>query len=104
MTQPKICLKNKFGFCKYSERCFYQHVSTVCDDYKCDVYKCEKRHPRICRYYRDFQRCKFTVVCKFKRENQYEVIKKIRRKKLRKSNVTTKIKSWKKIIRMLKLN
>ena len=80
MTQPKICLKNKFGFCKYSERCFYQHVSTVREDYRCDVYKCEKRHPRICRYYRDFQRCKFTVGCKFKHENKYEILEKLEQK------------------------
>ena len=80
MTQTKICFKNKFGFCKYNERCSYQHVSTVCEDDKCDVYKCEKRHPRICRYYRDFKWCKFTVGCKFKHENQHEILEKLEKK------------------------
>ena len=69
MTQP-ICYKNKFGYCKYSERCFQRQVTLVCDDAKCEVFKCEKRHPKICRYYRDFRRCKFTVGCKYKHENQ----------------------------------
>ena len=69
----QICYKNKFGYCKYSERCFKRHVTLVCDDAKCEVFKCEKRHPKICRYYRDFRRCKFTVGCKYKHENHYDI-------------------------------
>ena len=80
MTQAKVCFKFKFGFCKYSERCKYRHVTLVCDDYKCDVSKCEKRHPKICRYYRDYKRCKFTIGCMYKHENPYEVFEKFEKK------------------------
>ena len=73
-------IKNKFGYCKFQERCHYRHVTLVCEDDKCDVFKCEKRDPKICSYYRDFRRCKFTVGCKFKHENQYEIFKKFERK------------------------
>ena len=57
MTQT-ICFKNKFGYCRYSE----------------------KRHPKICKYYRDFRRCKFTVGCKYKHENQNELFEEIKKK------------------------
>ena len=80
MTQAEVCFKFKFGFCKYSERCKYRHVTLVCDDYKCDVSKCEKRHPKLCRYYRDYKRCKFTVGCMYKHENQFEMFEKIEKK------------------------
>ena len=80
MTQAEVCFKFKFGFCKYSERCKYRHVTLVCDDYKCDVVNCEKRHPKICRFYRDYNRCKFTVGCMYKHENKYEIFEKIEKK------------------------
>ena len=75
MTQA-ICFKNKFGYCKYQDRCFFRHVTIVCDDAKCDIFKCEKRHPKICKYYRDFGRCKFTLGCKYKHENPYAIFEK----------------------------
>ena len=73
MTQA-ICFKNKFGYCRYSDSCRYKHVTLVCDEGQCDIQKCEKRHPKICKYYRDFRRCKFTVGCKYKHENNQEKI------------------------------
>ena len=79
MTQA-ICYKNKLGYCKYKEKCFYRHVTLVCDDVKCNVFQCEKRHPKICKYYRDFRRCKFTVGCKYKHENQYEIFEQFEKK------------------------
>ena len=75
MTQAEVCFKFKFGFCKCN-----RHVTFVCDDYKCDVSKCEKRHPKICRYYRDYKRCKFTVGCLYKHENQFEIFEKFEKK------------------------
>ena len=42
MTQANVCFKFKFGFCKFKERCVYRHVTLVCEDYQCDVSKCEK--------------------------------------------------------------
>ena len=71
---------NKFGFCKFNERCIYRHVTLVCEDYKCDVSKCEKRHPKICRFYRDYKRCKFTVGCMYKHENTYDILEKFQKK------------------------
>ena len=80
MTQARVCFKFKFGFCKFKERCVYRYVTLVCEDYQCDVSKCEKRHPKLCRYYRDYKRCKFTVGCLYKHENQYDIFEKIEKK------------------------
>ena len=77
MTQTGVCFRFKFGFCKFKEKCVYRHVTLVCDDHKCDVSQCEKRHPKICKFYRDYKRCKFTIGCMYKLENQYEIIDKI---------------------------
>ena len=79
MTQA-ICFKNKFGYCKFNEKCFFRHVTIVCEDVNCNVFKCEKRHPKICNYYRDFRRCKFAVGCKYKHENQSEILEKMEKK------------------------
>ena len=75
MTQA-ICFKNKFGYCKYTDKCKYRHVTLVCDDDKCEISNCEKRHPKICKYFRDYRRCKFTVGCKFKHENSNAIFEK----------------------------
>ena len=78
MTQA-ICFKNKFGYCKYSDNCRYKHVTLVCEDGQCEIKNCEKRHPKICKYYRDYRRCKFTVGCKYKHENPNDKLDKLQK-------------------------
>ena len=80
MTQTGVCFRFKFGFCKFKEKCVYRHVTLICDDHKCDVSQCEKRHPKICKFYRDYKRCNFTISCMYKHENQYEIFEKIEMK------------------------
>ena len=63
-----VCIFNKFGHCKFKNVCCYRHVNTVCDNQSCDVVNCEKGYPRVCKYYRDFGRCKFSP-CSFQHEN-----------------------------------
>ena len=46
----------------------------VCEDGQCEIQNCDKRHPKICKYFRDYRRCKFTVGCKYKHENNQEKI------------------------------
>ena len=87
MTQV-ICYKNKFGYCRYSDSCRFRHVTTVCDDGQCEIQNCEKRHPKIRRYYRDYRRCKFTIGCKYKHENPYDMFHKLEKEidKIKKNN------------------
>ena len=72
MTQ-KICFRNKFGYCKYCERCRFRHENEQCEDNECEVYNCEKRHPRNCKHFRQYGYCKFTTFCKFKHIKQVHI-------------------------------
>ena len=68
-----MCRKYKYGYCQYGDNCRYNHVDEICNDKTCAVFACEKRHPKICNFYREFQRCKFTTFCKYKHEKQNNV-------------------------------
>ena len=45
----------------------------MCADKNCTVFNCEKRHPKICIYHRDFGKCKFTTYCKYNHQKQHDV-------------------------------
>ena len=64
MAAQNVCHYNKFGFCKYKERCLQIHIDDLCDDFDCDAKMCNRRHPRECKYFRYYKRCKFDP-CKF---------------------------------------
>ena len=64
-----ICRKNKFGYRKYENNCHFRHVKLICIDNSCNIFNCEKRHPKICDWYRQYGRCKFTTFCKYKHVN-----------------------------------
>ena len=60
MATATVCLHNKFGHCKYKNLCRLRHVNAVCETESCDVRKCDFRHPKICRFFRDYGRCRFS--------------------------------------------
>ena len=59
MAAPVICAHNKFGFCKYKETCRNQHINDSCENCSCDVSRCNLRHPKKCKFYTEYKRCKF---------------------------------------------
>ena len=61
-----ICQFFRHGFCRYKDNCRKQHVVEVCEHEHCQDPYCIKRHPRICRYYRDWNYCKFGSYCYYK--------------------------------------
>ena len=65
----KICRRNKYGYCKYGDTCHFKHVKEICKDNKCNIFNCEKRHPKVCSWFQEYGRCKFTTYCKFKHPN-----------------------------------
>ena len=65
MSAETVCIHNKFGYCKHGERCWKKHVEEKCGNRECCVSKCNTRHPRECRYFRDYRRCKFGEYCAF---------------------------------------
>ena len=41
------------------------HINIICENDRCDQTQCEYRHPKLCKYFEMFRRCKFTSFCKF---------------------------------------
>ena len=78
MAAQTLCLYNKFGFCKFKEKCRENHVQDICERSSCDVLTCSLRHPNVCKFYRDLGRCKFDP-CAFlhiENENSLDSLKK----------------------------
>jgi intergrase/recombinase len=63
--KQNVCRNNKFGYCKFSDKCCFRHNNKTCTDKNCNIVKCDKRDPKICKYQRDYGRCKFTEYCRF---------------------------------------
>ena len=69
----QICRRNKFAYCKHSDKCRFRHNDEICVDKKCSIYNCEKRHPRICKFQREYGRCKFTTYCRYSHEKNSDI-------------------------------
>ena len=77
MAAQNVCSFNKFGFCKFREVCRKQHNNEICDKPSCDWTTCNFIHPKICRYRRDYNYCKFGEFCKLKHiEKEYNLVQK----------------------------
>ena len=50
----------------------FRHNGVLCVNKKCNVFDCEKRHPVICKYFKNFQKCRFTN-CAYKHETVSDV-------------------------------
>ena len=74
MASKFICRKNKFGYCWYGEKCKNKHVNELCKNKNCEIFSCEKRHPKTCKYKRDYGYCKFQEYCRFNHEKPVELI------------------------------
>ena len=66
MAAQNVCRYFKFGFCKFTDKCRFMHISQVCENPSCEINHCKLRHPRVCKYFRDYNRCKFSEWCAFK--------------------------------------
>ena len=65
MAGDKLCLHNKFGFCKHGDKCRKEHVQEICQDNECNQSECRRRHPKECKYFKLYKRCKFNDFCAF---------------------------------------
>ena len=68
-----VCRRFKLGHCKYGDKCKSTHNKLVCKDKNCNIFDCEKRHPKICKYMASYGRCKFTTYCDYSHEKQTDV-------------------------------
>ena len=71
------CQHNNRGYCRYGERCHYQHYTEECQNRFCRTKECPFRHPKICK---NQQNCKFYKLhcCAYRHdeENKSEQINK----------------------------
>ena len=65
MEEKPICYYNKYGYCKFTGKCFKRHEDKICERENCEISHCEYRHPKLCRYYKENNYCKFGNYCKY---------------------------------------
>ena len=83
MSASNLCNHFKFGYCRYGTTCRYQHVNIICEKRACEIFNCNYRHQKDCKYWKEFGKCKFNDYCSYKHEtrvdgtrNEIEVLKK----------------------------
>ena len=64
--EKEVCLYQKYGFCRYKEKCFKRHLKEECKDLNCPTKKmCNKRHPKLCKRYALEKSCIFGEKCDY---------------------------------------
>ena len=49
-----------YGYCKFQEHCQKEHIDIICsENTKCENNGCVKRHPKPCKYFTRYNKCKF---------------------------------------------
>ena len=68
------CKYNKFGFCKYREKCTRLHYTETCKNLTAckDIKRCPKRHPKACKIYALEKFCRFGNSCSYQHGGQPE--------------------------------
>ena len=58
--QQQVCRFHKFGFCKFRDKCSNVHPNQICPGGCSSINACNMRHPKTCRYFRDYGFCYLT--------------------------------------------
>ena len=74
IENQNVCRYHKFGYCKFKTSCKFKHVTVVCDDDRCkNQHACQKRHPRVCKYFINFGSCKLGSACAYAHQTRTKV-------------------------------
>ena len=74
IENQNVCRYHKFGYCKFKTSCKFKHVTVVCDDDRCkNQHACQKRHPRVCKYFINFGSCKLGSACAYAHQTRRKV-------------------------------
>ena len=76
-----LCLRYKYGHCKYGGTCIFKHININCELDTCQLCICENHHPRECYWFRDYQWCKFRP-CNYKHTLIQNILKQKTQNKL----------------------
>ena len=65
--EDEICQFQKFGYCKFEEKCKRIHLAEVCDSLsRCkNKNECQKRHPKRCKRFDSESSCRFKNKCAY---------------------------------------
>ena len=69
-TAEIVCKFYQTGFCKFQTHCKNVHNHDICPSNHCSNNACMLRHPRVCKYFLNFGRCKFGSSCAYLHKNQ----------------------------------
>ena len=61
----KRCRYHNTGFCKYKAKCRFTHPEVVCKDQQCEGKRCDKRHPKACKWMEREEGCRRKDHCKY---------------------------------------
>jgi hypothetical protein len=86
-----VCSFNKYGFYKFRLNCRRPHIMEKCSKPNCEILTCSKRHPKVCRYFRDIGFCKFSEWCLFNHDGVVQESREI-------NELTIKMRTVEKII------
>ena len=68
-TSETICKFNQSGYYKYKSHYRKHHVTKICPNIQCTKTSCLYRHPRVCRYFSNSGKCKFSDSCAYLHKN-----------------------------------
>ena len=85
MAANTLCLYNMFGFRKHGDKCRKEHVQEICENNECNQSECRRRHPKECKYFKLYKRCKFNEFCAFSHVTPFDPV--LEEVKLVKENV-----------------
>ena len=71
-NMTNICQHHKYGYCKFTQVCRKYQIQEICLENNCEHENCPKRHPKNCRFFSLYQRCKFGEYCAFKHSENNE--------------------------------
>ena len=71
MAHTPPCVYYKYGHCKFQNLCKNNHIHELCDIEDCDGKTCVRRHPKQCRYFLTYGKCKFNP-CSYSHRNSPE--------------------------------
>ena len=72
----KVCSNQKFGFCKFKDKCINKHLKETCQDLTACVNSknCQKRHPKGCKRHIIKGFCRFGAGCAYHHQEKTTTI------------------------------
>ena len=55
----------QIGYCKFREQCVKQHVEELCEISNCKSKACSKRHPKVCKFFTQYNSCRYNEKCAY---------------------------------------